>query len=81
MPTYEYECGKCGRRFEKFQQITAKPVKTCPQCRGRVRRLPGTGGAIMIKGYSRSGGGPLPCGRDAPCHGPDSPCTFGAGDH
>jgi putative FmdB family regulatory protein len=51
MPTYEYECPKCGHRFEKFQSITDKPVKTCPKCRGRkVKRLIGTGGAILFKG-------------------------------
>jgi putative FmdB family regulatory protein len=51
MPTYEYECPKCGHRFERFQSITDKPVKTCPKCKGRkVKRLIGTGGAILFKG-------------------------------
>jgi putative FmdB family regulatory protein len=51
MPTYEYECAKCGHRFEKFQAISAPPVKTCPRCRGRkVKRLIGTGVGILFKG-------------------------------
>jgi len=51
MPTYEYECQKCGHRFEKFQGITDPPVKTCPECRSRkVKRLIGTGGGIIFKG-------------------------------
>jgi len=51
MPTYEYECPKCGHRFEKFQAITEPPVKTCPKCKGRkVRRLIGTGVGILFKG-------------------------------
>ena len=51
MPTYEYECPKCRHRFEKFQPITDKPVKTCPKCRGRrVKRLIGTGAGILFKG-------------------------------
>ena len=51
MPTYEYECPKCGHRFEKFQSISDKPVKTCPKCRGRrVKRLIGTGAGILFKG-------------------------------
>ena len=50
MPTYEYECRKCGHRFEKFQSITAEPVKTCPQCRGKVARLLSGGAGIIFKG-------------------------------
>ncbi|MDD4118314.1 MAG: zinc ribbon domain-containing protein [Opitutae bacterium] len=50
MPTYEYECRKCGHRFEKFQAITAVPVKTCPKCRGRVARLLSGGAGIIFRG-------------------------------
>jgi putative FmdB family regulatory protein len=50
MPTYEYECRKCGERFERFQSITEKPLKRCPSCRGAVRRLLGTGAGIIFKG-------------------------------
>ena len=50
MPTYEYECRRCGHRFEKFQPITAAPVKTCPQCRGRVARLLSGGSGIIFRG-------------------------------
>ncbi len=50
MPTYEYECRKCGFQFERFQSITAEPVKTCPKCRGRVHRMLTTGSGIIFKG-------------------------------
>ncbi|MFO8012651.1 MAG: zinc ribbon domain-containing protein [Phycisphaerae bacterium] len=51
MPTYEYECEACGHTFEKFQSIKAKPLKTCPSCgKRKVRRLLGTGGALIFKG-------------------------------
>ena len=50
MPTYEYECRKCGHRFERFQSITAAPVKTCPECRGKVVRLLSGGAGIIFKG-------------------------------
>ena len=50
MPTYEYECQRCGNSFERFQNITEDPVKRCPECRGKVRRLLGTGAGIIFKG-------------------------------
>jgi putative FmdB family regulatory protein len=50
MPTYDYECGKCGYTFEKFQSITSEPLKKCPKCGGKVRRLIGSGAALIFKG-------------------------------
>ena len=50
MPTYEYECAKCGHRFELFQSMTEPPRKRCPRCRGAVRRLFGTGAGMLFKG-------------------------------
>jgi len=51
MPTYEYQCDACGHRFEKFQSITAAPIKKCPQCgKSKVRRLIGTGAGLLFKG-------------------------------
>ena len=50
MPTYEYECRKCGHQFERFQSITAAPVKTCPKCKGKVARLLSGGAGIIFKG-------------------------------
>jgi len=50
MPTYEYECQKCGGRFEVFQRITEAPKKRCPKCKGKVNRLLGSGGGLIFKG-------------------------------
>jgi len=50
MPTYEYECKKCGYTFETFQDMTDKPLKKCPECGGAVNRLIGTGGGFIFKG-------------------------------
>ena len=51
MPTYEYECDACGHTFEKFQSMTARPVKKCPACGARrARRRLGTGAGIIFKG-------------------------------
>ncbi len=50
MPTYEYECKGCRKIFDVFQNITAKPLKQCPVCKGKVRRLIGSGSGIIFKG-------------------------------
>ena len=50
MPTYEYECTKCGHCFEKFQSMKDEPLKRCPKCRCKVRRLLGRGAGIIFKG-------------------------------
>ena len=51
MPTYDYECKECGHEFEKFQSITARPIRKCPACgKLKVRRLIGVGAGIIFKG-------------------------------
>jgi len=54
MPTYEYQCKKCGAIFDVFQSIKAKALKSgkCEKC-GRVQpvqRLIGTGAALLFRG-------------------------------
>lgn len=49
MPLYEYECGSCGHRFEKIRKFSDPPLKVCPKCRGKVRKLP-SAPAIQFKG-------------------------------
>jgi putative FmdB family regulatory protein len=51
MPTYSYLCEGCGNEFERFQAITAKPLRMCPKCgKKRLKRLIGTGAGIIFKG-------------------------------
>jgi putative FmdB family regulatory protein len=51
MPTYEYQCDACEHNFDEFQSITAKPLKKCPKCgKSKLRRIFGTGAAILFKG-------------------------------
>ena len=50
MPTYEYECTKCGHRFEAFQQMSAKPLDTCPACGKKAKRLISSGVGFIFKG-------------------------------
>ncbi|MCM8769752.1 MAG: FmdB family transcriptional regulator [Candidatus Omnitrophica bacterium] len=54
MPTYTYECLKCGRTFEIFQQMTAPHLKECEKCHGELRRLIGPGGGFIFKGSGGS---------------------------
>ncbi len=51
MPTYEYECLKCGKEFEQFQSMKDAPLKVCG-CgkKGRVRRKIGGGAGLIFKG-------------------------------
>ena len=40
MPTYDYECAACGRRFEVVHGVHADSPKTCPLCgKGPVRKV------------------------------------------
>ena len=51
MPTYDYECDGCGHKFEEFQSMMDKKLKKCPACKKpKLRRLLGTGAAIIFKG-------------------------------
>lgn len=52
MPTYEYECAKCGKTFDVFQSMKDDPLKVCPdkKCKGKVKRLLGTGAGLIFKG-------------------------------
>src|SRR5271170_5266636 len=49
MPLYEYECEKCGHRFEKIQKFSDKMVKKCPKCGGRVEQMI-SAPAVQFKG-------------------------------
>ena len=58
MPTYEYECAKCGKNFELFQSMKDDALTSCPKehCqmkkwgKGKVRRLLGGGAGLIFKG-------------------------------
>jgi len=51
MPTYEYQCDACQHNFDEFQSFSEAPLKKCPKCgKSKLRRLIGTGAAIIFKG-------------------------------
>jgi putative FmdB family regulatory protein len=52
MPIYEYQCGACGHRFEEWQKMSDKPVRTCPKCKAKkVEKL------ISHTSFTLKGGG------------------------
>ena len=64
MPTYEYECLKCGTHFDVMQSFADAPVTKCTACRGKVRKV-FSPPAIIFKGsgfhctdYKSNGGAP-----------------------
>jgi putative FmdB family regulatory protein len=50
MPTYDYECTKCGHAYEHFQKMTDAKLTKCPKCAGKLKRLIGPGSGIIFKG-------------------------------
>ena len=64
MPTYDYQCQKCGHEFERVQRITEDPIKTCPECKSKkAKRLLSApnfilkGGGWYADGYGNSNSG------------------------
>jgi putative FmdB family regulatory protein len=61
MPMYEYECEKCGHRFEKIRKFSDAPLDTCEKCGGPVHKMQ-SAPAFQFKGtgwyvtdYAKSG--------------------------
>jgi putative FmdB family regulatory protein len=45
MPTYQYRCEKCGKKFERIEAVAEHEAKkpTCPKCGSKkVSFVPGT---------------------------------------
>lgn len=49
MPLYEYQCKKCGHRFERIQRFSDPLVKKCPECGGKVEQVI-SAPAVQFKG-------------------------------
>ena len=49
MPTFDYQCQKCGQVFEVRQSISDAPVTKCEVCSGKVKKL-FSPPAIIFKG-------------------------------
>lgn len=64
MPTYTYECKKCGHTQDIFHSMSETRRVKCEDCGGMCRRLLGRGAGLIFKGsgfyetdYKRSGNG------------------------
>jgi putative FmdB family regulatory protein len=60
MPTYVYECNKCGDEFELYQSFSDEPLKKHPECGGKVTKVFQPVGIVLkgsgfYKNDSRSG--------------------------
>jgi putative FmdB family regulatory protein len=81
MPTYEFECVKCGLKFERQQAMGDPHAAQCPDCGVPARLLVSGGAGFVIKGggtgssgknCSLESTGQTCCGRDERCGKP--PC-------
>lgn len=62
MPLYEFQCPKCGHRFERIQKFSDPDPRKCPECgAGKIERLLAAP-AVQFKGsgwyvtdYARKG--------------------------
>ena len=39
MPTYVYECAKCGDEIEEWQSFSEEPLKKHPGCGGKLSKV------------------------------------------
>ena len=73
MPTYEYQCDKCGKQFEYFQGIKEDPKTECEECGGHLTKLLSGGTGLIFKGSgfyitdykSKSGGEGSSAGKES----------------
>ena len=51
MPVYEYECNACQKVFEVQQKMADKPLTSCPECEGELKKL------MSMSSFQLKGGG------------------------
>ena len=39
MPLYEYKCASCKHQLTELQGINDEPLKECPECNGKLKRI------------------------------------------
>ena len=66
MPTYRYQCAKCGEQFELWQSIHDDSLERHPGCGGKVTKVMSPAG-IVLKGpgfYRTDNRAAGKCGKD-----------------
>jgi putative FmdB family regulatory protein len=84
MPTYEYECTECGRRFDVVQSFSDAPLTDCEECGGRLRKVFSAVGVVFkgsgfYKTDSRTAGDKKESGAKKEPAATDSPKSPDAG--
>ena len=51
MPVYEYECCKCNQVCEALQKVSDAPLKKCPHCGGKLKKI------MSLNSFQLKGGG------------------------
>ena len=76
MPIYEYECRQCHSRFERLENLSQDPLKTCPSCGAAVHRLVSKTGGFVIQRTSpkQHHQEDTHCGNTSPCCGRETRC-------
>ena len=64
MPVYEYECLKCGGRFEEIRQFSDAPLTKHVGCGGKVKKLI-SASSFHLKGSGWYATDYAPKGKDA----------------
>ena len=52
MPTYDFQCSTCKKRFSRFVFMSEVKKQKCPECGGKSKVLwtPNTQGGFVLKG-------------------------------
>ncbi|KPJ53595.1 hypothetical protein AMJ39_04105 [candidate division TA06 bacterium DG_24] len=73
MPTYEYQCPECGKKFEKYEAMTSEPRAACPRCGTKAERLISGGAGIFVRAAEGESQESC-CGTTNPCDDPKRCC-------
>ncbi|MEA3500619.1 MAG: FmdB family zinc ribbon protein [Candidatus Marinimicrobia bacterium] len=50
MPNYTYKCTVCNYQFNKIQSFNSEPLKKCPKCNGKLKKIISGGAGVIFKG-------------------------------